>query len=165
MNTEQHDYDVIIVGYGPVGVTAANLLGAMGVRVAVVERDASIHPRARAISTDEETIRIWQAIGLAERLKQDMLAGRPIDFVDARGRSFLSLAPAARGNGHPPQLFIYQPATEQVLRDGVGRYPTVKVLLGHDCELVEQDDETVTVTARDLTDSTPRTLRGAYLIA
>jgi 2-polyprenyl-6-methoxyphenol hydroxylase-like FAD-dependent oxidoreductase len=60
MNTGTHDYDVIIVGYGPVGVTAANLLGGMGVRVAVVERDASIYARARAISTDEEVIRIWQ---------------------------------------------------------------------------------------------------------
>ncbi|MEH0841201.1 bifunctional 3-(3-hydroxy-phenyl)propionate/3-hydroxycinnamic acid hydroxylase [Micromonospora sp. CPCC 205711] len=165
MNTELRDYDVIIAGYGPVGVTAANLLGGMGVRVAVVERDASIFPRARAISTDEETIRIWQGLGLAERLKEDMLAGLPIDFVDARGRSFLSLAPAPRGNGHPPQLFIYQPAMEQVLRDGVDRYPNVEVLLGHECEAVEQDSDSVTVTARDLTDDTLRTLRGAYLIA
>jgi 3-(3-hydroxy-phenyl)propionate hydroxylase len=103
MNTGTHDYDVVIVGYGPVGVTAANLLGGMGVRVAVVERESAIYPRARAISTDDEVIRIWQRIGLAERLKHDMLPHRPIDFVDVRGRSFLSLAPAPRGNGHPPQ--------------------------------------------------------------
>jgi 3-(3-hydroxy-phenyl)propionate hydroxylase len=165
MNTGTHDYDAIIVGYGPVGVTAANLLGGMGVRVAVVERDASIYPRARAISTDEEVIRIWQGIGLAERLKEDMLAGRPIDFVDARGRSFLSLAPASRGNGHPPQLFIYQPAMEQVLRDGVRRYPNVELFLGHECEDVEQDGDGVTIAVRDLTGQTVRTLRAAYLIA
>ena len=32
-------YDVAIVGYGPVGATAANLLGQLGLRVVVVERD------------------------------------------------------------------------------------------------------------------------------
>jgi 3-(3-hydroxy-phenyl)propionate hydroxylase len=162
MNT---DYEVIIVGYGPVGVTAANLLGGMGVRVAVIEKEPSIYARARAISTDDEVLRIWQRIGLAERLKQDVLTGRPIDFVDARGRSFLSLAPADRGNGHPPQAFIYQPALEQVLRDGVRRYPNVEQFLGHECTAVGQDSGGVTVTVRDLGDGSVHILRSAYLIA
>ncbi|MFD8816958.1 FAD-dependent monooxygenase, partial [Streptomyces sp. NPDC059627] len=126
-------HDVAVIGYGPTGVTAANLLGGMGLRVVVVERDAEIYSRARAISTDEEVIRIWQRIGLAERLKKDMLAERPLDFVDARGRTFLSARPAPRGHGHPPQMFIYQPALEQALRDGVRRYPTVAVLLRPEC--------------------------------
>src|SRR5579859_2259227 len=117
--TSQHPYDVAIVGYGPTGVTAANLLGAMGLRVVVLERDESLFSRARAISTDEEVMRIWQQIGLADRLKQDVLADRPLDFVDMNGRSFVSAHPTPHGYGHPPQMFIYQPAVEQVLRDGV----------------------------------------------
>ncbi|MDQ1032135.1 2-polyprenyl-6-methoxyphenol hydroxylase-like FAD-dependent oxidoreductase [Streptomyces umbrinus] len=55
---EGGDYDVAVIGYGPTGVTAANLLGAMGLRVVVLERDAEIYTRARAISTDEEVMRI-----------------------------------------------------------------------------------------------------------
>ncbi|MFD4600719.1 bifunctional 3-(3-hydroxy-phenyl)propionate/3-hydroxycinnamic acid hydroxylase [Streptomyces sp. NPDC058464] len=139
-------YDVAVIGYGPTGVTAANLLGGMGLRVVVVERDAEIYSRARAISTDEEVIRIWQRIGLAERLKLDMLAERPLDFVDAQGRTFLSASPAPRGHGHPPQMFLYQPALEQVLRDGVGRYPNVEVLLRHECLRLRQDAEGVELT-------------------
>jgi 3-(3-hydroxy-phenyl)propionate hydroxylase len=165
MSATTPDYEVIIVGYGPVGVTAANLLGAMGVRVAVVERESSIYARARAISTDDEVIRIWQRIGLAERLKEDMLVGRPIDFVDARGRSFLNFAPAPRGNGHPPQAFIFQPALEQVLREGVDRYPNVEILFAHECRDVAQDGDGVTVTVQNLDDDTVRTIRGAYVIA
>ncbi len=90
-------YDVAVIGYGPTGVTAANLLGAMGLRVLVLERDAAIFTRARAISTDEEVVRIWQRIGLAERLKQDMLTERDVDFVDADGRPFISAAPPRAG--------------------------------------------------------------------
>ena len=114
--TDQTTYDVAIVGYGPVGVTAANLLGQMGLKVVVVERDPDIYARARAISTDEEVVRIWQQIGLADRLNADMQPGNGANFVDANGVPFVRLLPVSRGNGHPPQQFIYQPALEKVLR-------------------------------------------------
>ncbi|MFD4504118.1 bifunctional 3-(3-hydroxy-phenyl)propionate/3-hydroxycinnamic acid hydroxylase [Streptomyces sp. NPDC058457] len=159
-------YDVAVIGYGPTGATAANLLGGMGLRVVVLERDAEIYSRARAISTDEEVIRIWQRIGLAERLKLDMLAERPLDFVDAQGRTFLSACPAPRGHGHPPQMFIYQPALEQVLRDGLDRYPNVEVLLRHECLRLRQsaDGDGVELTVVGADDSVRR-LRARYVIA
>ncbi|TQE16270.1 bifunctional 3-(3-hydroxy-phenyl)propionate/3-hydroxycinnamic acid hydroxylase [Streptomyces ipomoeae] len=161
-------YDVAVIGYGPTGVTAANLLGAAGLRVVVLERDAEVYSRARAISTDEEVIRIWQRIGLADRLKRDMLAERPLDFVDARGRTFLSACPTPRGHGHPPQMFIYQPALEEVLRDGVDRYPNVEVLLRHEClrlrQSVDGGEDGVELTVVGPDDSVRR-LRASYVIA
>ena len=98
--------DVAVIGYGPVGVTAANLLGQLGLRVLVVERDADVYARARAISTDEEVVRIWHRIGLADRLTADMLADRAISFVGARGRTFLSFTPQTWGNGHHPAVHL-----------------------------------------------------------
>ncbi|MFB8085139.1 bifunctional 3-(3-hydroxy-phenyl)propionate/3-hydroxycinnamic acid hydroxylase [Streptomyces sp. NPDC055992] len=163
--TEDSAYDVAVIGYGPTGVTAANLLGAMGLRVVVLERDAEIFTRARAISTDEEVVRIWQRIGLAERLKQDMLTERPVDFVDARGRTFINAHPTSRGHGHPPQMFIYQPALEQVLRDGVDRYPNVKILLRHECLRLRQDADGVELTVVGTADDSVHRLRASYVIA
>ncbi|MEV1068779.1 bifunctional 3-(3-hydroxy-phenyl)propionate/3-hydroxycinnamic acid hydroxylase [Streptomyces sp. NPDC050263] len=154
-----------VIGYGPTGVTAANLLGALGLRAVVLERDAEIYSRARAISTDEEVIRIWQRIGLADRLKEDMLAERPLDFVDARGRTFLSASPTPRGHGHPPQMFIYQPALEQVLRDGVDRYPNVEILLRHECLRLRQDADGVELTVVGTADDSVRRVRARYAIA
>lgn len=159
------EYDVAVIGYGPTGVTAANLLGAAGLRVVVLERDAEIYARARAISTDEEVMRIWQRIGLADRLKQDMLADRPLDFVDARGRAFLSARPTPRGHGHPPQMFLYQPALEQVLRDGVARHPDVEVWLRHECLRLRQDADGVELTVVGTADDSVRRLRARYVIA
>ncbi|MGW4912723.1 bifunctional 3-(3-hydroxy-phenyl)propionate/3-hydroxycinnamic acid hydroxylase [Streptomyces sp. NPDC004270] len=157
--------DVAVIGYGPTGVTAANLLGAAGLRVVVLERDAEVFSRARAISTDEEVVRIWQRVGLAERLKLDMLAERPCDFVDAKGRAFISAHPTSRGHGHPPQMFIYQPALEKVLREGVDRYPNVRVWLRHECLRVRQDADGVELTAVGTADDSVRRLRAAYVIA
>ncbi|MHA6739139.1 bifunctional 3-(3-hydroxy-phenyl)propionate/3-hydroxycinnamic acid hydroxylase [Rhodococcus erythropolis] len=158
-------YDVAIIGYGPTGVTAANLLGARGLRVLVVERDSNIYSRARAISTDEEVVRIWQQIGLADRLNAEMLPGKPVKFVDAAGQAFVEVTPKPRGSGHPPQQFIYQPAVEKTLRDGVERYPNVELALEHECLRVAGDATGVNLMLADLKADTFRRERAAYVIA
>jgi 3-(3-hydroxy-phenyl)propionate hydroxylase len=89
--TDQSTYDVAIVGYGPTGATAANLLGQMGLKVVVIDREAEVYANARAISTDEEVLRAFQSVGLSERLQQDMLPDRPVAFVDAEGVPFIEM--------------------------------------------------------------------------
>ncbi len=162
---DQRTYDVAILGYGPTGVTAANLLGAMGRSVVVVERDADIYSRARAISTDEEVLRIWQSIGLAERLKADMLSEKTTSFVDSHQRPMVTVVPSSKGHGHPPQSFIYQPALEQVLRDGVDRYPNVEVRLEHEALKVRPDADGVDVLLHDIAADALAHVRARYVIA
>ncbi len=117
-------YDVAIVGYGPAGVTAANLLGQLGLKVVVVERDPDIYTRARAISTDEEVMRIWQPVGLADRLQPTCCRAAALNFVDADGVPFVKLQTRHAGNGHPPQQFIYQPAVDRCCATGWTASPT-----------------------------------------
>lgn len=163
--TEQPTYDVAIVGYGPVGATAANLLGQRGLKVVVIERDPDIYFRARAISTDEEVLRIWQQVGLADRLNADMQPGNGANFVDADGVPFVKLLPADRGNGHPPQQFIYQPAVDQTLREGVDRFPNVSILLEHECLRLIQHSDSVELMLADLTRDEYKRIRASYVIA
>lgn len=158
-------YDVAIVGYGPVGASAANLLGKSGLDVVVIERDPDIYFRARAISVDEEVLRIWQQVGLADRLNADMQPGSGADFVDPDGASIIRLLPADRGNGHPPQQFIYQPAVDQTLRDGVDRFPNVSVLLEHECLRLVQHRDRVELMLADLTRDEFKRVRATYVIA
>src|ERR1700744_1224544 len=143
-------YDVAIIGYGPTGATAANLLGQLGLKVLVVERDPDVYGRARAISTDEEVMRIWQSVGLGERLRGNMRQDRPLNFVDASGVPFIDLKISPRGSGHPPQQFLYQPAGDYVLREGVQRFANVDVLLEHECLRVAPKGDEVEVMLADL---------------
>ena len=158
-------YDVAVIGYGPTGATAANLLGRLGVKVLVVERDPDVYGRARAISTDEEVMRIWQSVGLADRLQQDMLPDRPLNFVDAAGVPFIDLKIASRGTGHPPQQFLYQPAVDDVLREGVQRFANVDVLLERECLRVLPDEDGVELMLADLRTDTLTRIRASYVIA
>ncbi|WP_328353303.1 bifunctional 3-(3-hydroxy-phenyl)propionate/3-hydroxycinnamic acid hydroxylase [Mycobacterium sp. NBC_00419] len=161
-----HDaYDVAIVGYGPVGATAANLLGQMGLKVVVIERDPDIYFRARAISTDEEVMRVWQQVGLSDRLNADMQPGAGANFVDADGAPFMKLLPVDRGNGHPPQQFIYQPAVDTVLRDGVDRFVNVSILLEHECLRLIQRPDGVELMLADLTRDEFKRIHAGYVIA
>ena len=51
-------FDVIVVGRGPVGVTLANLLGLCGIRTLVLEREAQAYHLPRAVHFDDECMRI-----------------------------------------------------------------------------------------------------------
>ncbi|BBZ43437.1 3-(3-hydroxy-phenyl)propionate/3-hydroxycinnamic acid hydroxylase [Mycobacterium parmense] len=158
-------YDVAVIGYGPTGATAANLLGRLGLNVVVVERDPDVYGRARAISTDEEVMRIWQSVGLADRLQRDMLADRPLAWVDAAGVPFIETTMTPRNCGHPPQQFLYQPAVDRVLREGVERFAGVEVLLEHECLRVVNGEECVELMLADLRTDTLRRLRASYVVA
>ncbi|QLL07530.1 bifunctional 3-(3-hydroxy-phenyl)propionate/3-hydroxycinnamic acid hydroxylase [Mycobacterium vicinigordonae] len=158
-------YDVAIIGYGPTGATAANILGQAGLNVVVIERDSDVYSRARAISTDEEVMRIWQSVGLAERLQRDMLPDRPTAFVDADGVPFIESTIAARGSGHPPQQFLYQPAVDAVLREGVARFLNVEVLLEHEVLRTRNHADHAELLVLDARTETLRTVRASYVIA
>jgi 3-(3-hydroxy-phenyl)propionate hydroxylase len=162
-------YDVAVIGYGPTGATAANMLGGLGLNVIVIERDPDVYARARAISTDDEVMRIWQSIGLADRLQRDMLADRPLAWVDANGVPFIETTMTPRGCGHPAQQFLYQPAVDHVLREGVARFDNVEVLLEHEClralNVVDAQSRWVELLLADLRSDTLKRIRASYVIA
>jgi 3-(3-hydroxy-phenyl)propionate hydroxylase len=56
--------DVVVAGAGPVGMTAAALLAARGVRVLVLERNATTSDAPKAISLDDEALRVYRTAAL-----------------------------------------------------------------------------------------------------
>ena len=58
--------DVLVVGYGPVGMISAALLAQLGVDVIAVERYPDRYKFHRAGHLDGETMRTFQRLGIAE---------------------------------------------------------------------------------------------------
>ncbi|HLA64490.1 MAG TPA: bifunctional 3-(3-hydroxy-phenyl)propionate/3-hydroxycinnamic acid hydroxylase, partial [Rhodothermales bacterium] len=147
---DANPYDVAVVGYGPVGAAAANLLGAAGHRVIVLERESEIHPLPRAVHFDGEVMRFFQLLGLSDAVEPLTGSADEYRFEDRQGRLLFSVdRDRARQPEGWPRLHVFrQPDLEGVLRAGVARYPTVTVRLGAAVEGVGQDDAGVTLDVR-----------------
>ncbi len=140
-------FDVIIVGYGPVGAMLANLLGHDGLTVAVVERMTGIYDKPRAINIDHEVMRLLQSVGLADAVEPITSHHTGTDFRGADDRLIKVFDPLQPPYplGWPPNLMFVQPEFEPLLRDGVARFPNVTVLLGTEAVSLEQDSYEVRV--------------------
>jgi 3-(3-hydroxy-phenyl)propionate hydroxylase len=159
--------DVIISGCGPVGALTGNLLGLMGVRTLLLERDVTPHGEPRAFSCDDEGLRIYQATGLLELLRKDMRENRFAEYVGGSGKRFAEVrtGEADFGFGHTPLWFFHQPLLEGALRDGFKRFPHVELRQGVAFESVEQGGGGVTVRYREVATGAERSVRARYLLA
>jgi len=134
-------FDVAIVGYGPVGATLANLLAAQGVRVVVLERDGAPYSLPRAVHFDDEVMRVFQAIGLAEAVAATTHVSPGMRFVNGEGRLLIDWPrPMQVGpQGWHASYRFHQPALEQVLRRGLERHANATVRLLTEVESIDQD--------------------------
>ena len=160
------EYDVIIAGYGPTGATLAGLLGMRGIHALVLEREDTVWPLPRAGTCDDEALRIWQSLGIADTLMREFLPQERILFVDSREREFFRLErPTGFGFGWNPLCMTYQPLIERVIRERVARLPSIEVRLGHAVESFDDSEGGVTVHARERQSGDAFSARARYLIA
>jgi 3-(3-hydroxy-phenyl)propionate hydroxylase len=159
-------YDALIVGFGPVGATMANLLARRGLRVGVVEGELEIYDKPRAITHDHEVMRIYQACGLADRIAAFTAAHPGTHYLGVDGRVIKKVEslPPPYPLAWPPTGTFVQPEVERLLREGVAECTAVDVLLGHRGIDFTQDDDGVALTIADMTRGTQRVLRAHALL-
>lgn len=161
------DFDVAIVGCGPVGATLANLLGREGLSVAVFEREAAVHHLPRAIHFDGETLRIFRMAGVGEAVS---CASRPtskgMHFVNAAGKTLL-IRKGIEGPG-PHACFdnhyFHQPDLEKAIRSGFERLPNVRVFYRHDVFAIAEQAGGAEVQAEDMASGSLRRIRASYVV-
>ncbi|MHC3475208.1 bifunctional 3-(3-hydroxy-phenyl)propionate/3-hydroxycinnamic acid hydroxylase [Streptomyces sp. 7R007] len=150
MPTTSAPPSVLVVGAGPTGLTAAHLLGSRGVRVLLVERNATTSDAAKAISLDDESLRTLQSAGgLDEAVYPILVPGTGTRYFGARGRPLVH----ARGTGdqrlgHPFKNPFAQPDLERVLREQLRRLPGVDVRFGTRLTALTQHPDRVRVSLR-----------------
>ncbi|MGZ6779107.1 MAG: FAD-dependent monooxygenase [Mycobacterium sp.] len=156
-----HHADVIVVGAGPAGLTAAGDLARCGRSVVVFERWPDVNPSSRAFATMARTLETLDARGLADGVLAhahrapgvSIFAGARIDLTHLRSPyQFVAITPQTNVDR---ALADYAEAQGADIRRGV------------EVVALEQHSDGVTVTARPKGDDGPRrrtTWRAPYVI-
>ena len=166
------DTPVLVVGAGPVGLSAAILLARHGVKAHVVERHASTtnHPKSRAVLT--RTMEILRPWGVEGALRAQALPPGAFRFIwieSLAGREIGRVEPPNRdvpGPNSPNYIcMVAQDAFEAQLRHHAQTYPAIELSFGTELIELDQDEHGVSVTLRDRRSGGLRTVRAAYVVA
>jgi 3-(3-hydroxy-phenyl)propionate hydroxylase len=158
------DYDVLIVGAGPVGVALAVMLGQQGVRVLVAEKAMEIYPLPRAAHVDHEIVRLFQSMGLADQIMATSRTTTQYDFLTAAGEVLMrfDLGGVKTPSGWPASNMIHQPSIEAALRAALAQCPAARLKSGWTLEHFTDHDDGV--IAHFTTADGPQQVRARYLI-
>ncbi|GER88692.1 3-(3-hydroxy-phenyl)propionate/3-hydroxycinnamic acid hydroxylase [Dictyobacter vulcani] len=154
---------VVIVGAGPTGLLAANLLGQAGIETVLLERNLDLTDHPRAITIDDEGLRICQAIGLAEEVSEHALLKRAAHYV-SRGRYLVKIAPTQQPYGYPQISTFHQPTFEAILLKGLQRFSCVQVRFGCHVKTLAYDDHGVILQLEKHSGNIEE-LHGEYVLA
>lgn len=138
-------YDVAVIGLGPVGATLAGLLGKRGWKVAVFDKSTEIFPLPRAIGLDHEVMRVFQAIGGIDSLLPHTAPYRPSLYLGCDRQPILrfDIGPPPFPLSWRPNYTFNQPKLEAWLRDRVASFPNVDISLGVEVVGIENGPDCV----------------------
>ena len=145
------DFDVLIVGLGPVGAVAASLAGKWGLGALAVDKAEAVYDKPRAFGLDHEVMRTFDNIGIAAAVAGNVMPYRTSEYQAKGGRVLKRIAPASAPYplGWAPNYVFSQPAIEGALRANLATMNGVQTELGTEVLSVAQDGDTCRALLRD----------------
>ncbi|MGW4773447.1 bifunctional 3-(3-hydroxy-phenyl)propionate/3-hydroxycinnamic acid hydroxylase [Nocardia sp. NPDC004278] len=161
-------YDIVVIGFGPVGQMMSIQLGQAGHSVAAFEAHETLYGLSRAGHMDDEIVRTLQKIGIDEEFKSDAVAW---EMYDMRTKAFdgellLRLDWSQVGpHGHRGHWIFYQNYLELAMNRAATETGNVDVTMATKAVSFEQDDEGVIVTLENRKTGERSQVRARYLVA
>ena len=152
-----NDTDVLVVGAGPTGLTAAAALATRDVRVVVVDTLSKGQNTSRAAVVNARTLEVLEDLDVSRRMvKVGLIAPR---FSMREGaRVLISVDFSTLPTEYPYSLMISQADTELLLEERLNELGT-EVIRPKSVTRVDQDQDGVTATFDD-----GETLRAHYVV-
>jgi 3-(3-hydroxy-phenyl)propionate hydroxylase len=140
---------VVIVGAGPVGLTAALTLARWGVPCLLLDNKATFNDGSRAICLARQSYHIFESVGVV-----DAMLNKSLPYLSGRsfyrGQQILQFfMPDGPGEKYRPMYNLQQQYTESFLYAEVARQPLIEVRWQTEVIDVQQDDAQVALTVQD----------------
>src|ERR1700738_4360742 len=139
-----NEFDVVVIGGGPVGLWLACELALAKVKVLVLERRAERVTQSRALTLHGRTLEVFALRGIVERF---LSQGRPNPGFFFGGLDTL-LDFSTLDSRFPFTLFLPQATTERLIEERALELG-VDIRRGHLVEKVEQDTDSVIIRGRN----------------
>jgi 2-polyprenyl-6-methoxyphenol hydroxylase-like FAD-dependent oxidoreductase len=174
------EFDVVVVGAGPVGLTLAVDLGQRGVRTLLIEKDPDTKQWPKMDRSNARTMEFYRRLGFADRVRElgyppeasmdvfvvTRLCDPPLARLRyptvAKHRATIAAASDASEPLEPYQL-VAQNDLEPLLKEIADSTPNVTLRFGRELTDFSQDDTGVEAVARSV-DGDRQTIRARYLV-
>ncbi len=156
---------VVIVGAGPVGLTAALGCAQQGIPFVVIEDDEQLSLDTKAGTTLSRTLEVWRRYGVADAMLRCALRVDEIGDIDRatqRARNSVRLDVLGADTRYPFVINLPQHHMEPVLEAAVRATGMGEIRLGHRLVGFEQGEHGVRV--RVLTTQGVAEIEGSYLL-
>ena len=167
-----HEYDVIVVGGGPIGSIASLLLSKKGMKDCLVEKNSNPYPFPRGIALNGFTMGIVQELLGDSWDDFNYTTAIEVGYVLVKDRMYEPF-----GKIEPPVIdgeildldhygfinWFNQPQLEKLLRSRIRDENGIDALYGHEA-LVLWEDKKNFITVQDNSTGDTKTLSSSYLI-
>lgn len=140
---------VVIVGAGPTGLTAANLLATYGLDIVVLDREPKPMNLPRAIVLDDEGARTLQVFGLDESYVAGTMKAIGSKYLDDAGNCIAETGAGPETYGFAKRQYIYQPELEHALGERLAQQAPGRVFFGSNVTDISVGDNEATVYVTD----------------